>query len=180
MPQPKHTPQAAADALIGVAPMLTRWLERLLANLEPKLTLAQYLTLRAVASGADSSAALARLAGVSGPAVSQLLSGLSDAGLVIRADLESDRRRATVTLTAHGTQVLGAVNSALQGEVSAVLCELPGPEVDALVRALPYVQAVLAGVSPPRRPVPGRPPGRPPGPHPGRPAGPHRGGPRPH
>lgn len=160
MPQPRHTPEEAADALLGVAPLISRWTERLLANQQPRLTLTQFLTLRAVAAGADSSGILARAAGVSGAAVSQLIAGLLDAGLLERADLASDRRRATLALTAAGQLALDSINSALRANVAEVLSELPPPEVDALVRALPYVQAVVAGVQPPRRPPPPRPPER--------------------
>ena len=39
---------AAADALLAVAPLVTRWIERLLAGHDPPMTAAQYLALRAV------------------------------------------------------------------------------------------------------------------------------------
>jgi uncharacterized 2Fe-2S/4Fe-4S cluster protein (DUF4445 family) len=65
-----------------VAPLATRWIERLLAAHEPPLTVAQYLALRAIAAGQISSGELARGAGVSGPAVSQLVAALVDAGLL--------------------------------------------------------------------------------------------------
>jgi hypothetical protein len=51
MPRPRK-PANPAEALVGVAPLAARWIERLLASGEPPLTLAQYLALRAIASSA--------------------------------------------------------------------------------------------------------------------------------
>ncbi|HEY7073892.1 MAG TPA: hypothetical protein VH418_00920, partial [Solirubrobacteraceae bacterium] len=64
MPRPRK-PANPAEALVGVAPLAARWIERLLASGEPPLTLAQYLALRAIASEPLAAAELARRAGVS-------------------------------------------------------------------------------------------------------------------
>src|SRR3954465_1839638 len=81
--------QHAAEALAAVAPLATRWIERLLARHDPALTVPQYLALRAIAREGVAGSELARRTGVSGPAVSQLLSALASAGLVERrADAE--------------------------------------------------------------------------------------------
>ena len=65
---------------MAVAPLVSRWIERLLSRHDPALTVAQYLALRAIAAGDLTGAELARRTGVTGPAVSQLLTGLADAG----------------------------------------------------------------------------------------------------
>jgi DNA-binding MarR family transcriptional regulator len=161
MPPPRKPPTEATDALIGVAPLITRWMERLLAIQEQPLTLAQFLTLRAVAAGTTSGAELARSAGVSGPAVSQLITNLVDGGLIERTTSAGDRRRQELSLSTRGTQTLSASQAALRAELGSALAGLPHPEADALARALPHVEAVLAGVAPPRRPPPPRPPGPP-------------------
>ena len=49
MPVPHHTDAEAAEALVAVAPLAARWIERLLAAHEPPLSTPQYLALRAVA-----------------------------------------------------------------------------------------------------------------------------------
>jgi DNA-binding MarR family transcriptional regulator len=79
MPPPRRSKTEAAEALAAAAPLATRWIERLLAQHDPPLTVTQYLALRAIASERISATELARRAGVSGPAVSQLLAGLADA-----------------------------------------------------------------------------------------------------
>lgn len=147
---------------MAVAPLLARWLERLLAGHRPSLTVAQYEALRAVAAGEASGASLARRAGVSGPAVSQLLAGLVDAGLLRRDPQAGDRRRRALALSGHGRRVLRSADALLADRLESLLGELPPPEADALARALPVVAAGLAGTPPPRRPRPPRPPGAPP------------------
>jgi DNA-binding MarR family transcriptional regulator len=163
MPAPRHPPSEAAEALVAVAPLVSRWIERLLAGHDPPLTIAQYLALRAIGAGAGSGSELARRAGVSGPAVSQLLSGLAGAGLLERRELEEDRRRQSLALSASGKRALVSAQTMLRGRVSSLLAELPRPEADALARALPKVEATLSGEPPPRRPRP--PVGPPPKPH---------------
>jgi DNA-binding MarR family transcriptional regulator len=161
MPAPRRTKATATDALVSIAPQLTRWIERLLAGHEPPLTLAQYLALRAIANeGADSSA-IARRAGVSGPAVSQLVAVLSDAGLIERDALATDRRRQSLTLSSAGTRVLGSAEALLRRRLGSLLAGVPPPEADALARLLPTVEAALAGRPPPRRPPPKPPPHHP-------------------
>jgi DNA-binding MarR family transcriptional regulator len=167
MPQPRRPHPEAAEALVAVAPLVSRWIDRLLAAHEPALTTAQFLVLRAIAIEAVSGSELARRTGVSGPAVSQLLAGLADAGLLERHEFSEDRRRQTLALSAPGTQALASAHALLRDRLSGLLAELPRPEADALARALPLVEAALSGAPPPRRPPPPpRPPERPPSPQP--------------
>ena len=152
--------------------MVSRWTERLLAQAQPPLTVSQYLALRAIADGPRidehlTAAELARRAGVSGPAVSQLLATLVQAGWIERHEALSDRRRQDVSLTEAGRGVLEIANAVLTAQLAELLADVPAPELDALARVLPVVRAALAGTPPPRRPRPpgpGRPPGRPPRP----------------
>jgi DNA-binding MarR family transcriptional regulator len=65
-------------------PLVSRWIERLLAGHEPPLTVAQYLVLQAVDQGGVVGSELARRAAVSPAAVSQLLVALESGGLLER------------------------------------------------------------------------------------------------
>ena len=103
---------------------------------------------------------LARRSGVSGPAVSQLLSALEDTGLVERQLGTEDRRRLTLTLSRAGKRALTRADALLTKELGALLEDLPRPEADALARALPRVEAELSGAHPPRRPPHPPPPPR--------------------
>jgi DNA-binding MarR family transcriptional regulator len=158
MPPPRHpAPGEAVDGLVAVTPLVNRWIERLLAGHEPALTVPQFLALRAVADERLSASELAQRTGVTGPAVSQLLSALANAGLLARSELASDRRRQELALTTTGARALASANALLRERLTELLVELPGPELTALARALPHVEALLAGAPPPRRPPP--PPG---------------------
>jgi DNA-binding MarR family transcriptional regulator len=145
------------DALVGVAPVATRWIERLLAGHEPPLTLAQFLALRAIAGSALTAAELARRTGVSGAAVSQLVGGLERAGWLERAQTEDDRRRQALTLSAAGAAVLRSASGLLRTRLGALLGEMPPREAEHLTRLLEHVERALGGSPPPRRPPPPRP-----------------------
>jgi DNA-binding MarR family transcriptional regulator len=168
-PRPGRKKTEAAEALAAVAPLASRWIERLLAAHEPPLTVTQYLALRAIAREGVSGSELARRAGVSGPAVSQLLAGLAEAGLIERGPAAGDRRRQELALSAEGGRAFRGAEALLRRRLATLLGDLPGPEADALARVLPQVEAALSGSSPPRRPPPPKPPppprGRPPRPH---------------
>lgn len=148
----------AAEALVALAPLTTRWIERLLAGHDPPLTVPQYLALRAIAREGMSGSELARRTGVSGPAVSQLLAGLADAGLLERTTSADDRRRHALTLTKTGARAFQSAEKLLRERVATLLVDLPRPEVEALSRLLPQVEAALSGTAPPRRPPPPPPP----------------------
>ena len=109
---------------------------------------------------------MARRAGVSGPAVSQLLAGLAEAGLLERSPLAADRRRQMLSLSAAGTRAFRSADALLRQRLAALLTDLPRPEADALSRLLPRVESMLSGATPPRRPPAPPPPlGKRPPPH---------------
>jgi DNA-binding MarR family transcriptional regulator len=137
-----------------VAPLVSRWIERLLAQHEPPLTPAQYLALRAIAREGVGGSELARRTGVSGPAVSQLIAGLVESGLVSRSVDAEDRRRQQLELTDAGRSAFVSAEALLRERVGGLIAGLPKPEADALARLLPRVAAALSGEAPPRRPGP--------------------------
>jgi DNA-binding MarR family transcriptional regulator len=157
MPAPRRPQADAADALLTVAPLVSRWIEHLLAGHDPPLTPAQYLALRAIAREGVGGSELARRTGVSGPAVSQLISGLVGSGLVSRTADTGDRRRQQLELTRAGESAFASAEALLRGRVGELLVGLPRPEADALARLLPRVAAALSGEAPPRRPPPPKP-----------------------
>ena len=157
MPRPRHHPagRQAAEGLVRTAPLVSRWIERLLAAHDPSLTVAQYLALQAIGDGEVVGAELARRAAVSPAAISQLLAGLEDAGLLTRDRLGDDRRRQTLVLTEHGGWVLQSARTALRERLAGLLADIPPREAEALARLLERLEASLSGTPPPRRPKPG-------------------------
>ncbi len=143
------------------APLVSRWIERLLAAHDPPLTVAQYLTLQAIREGELVGAELARRAAVSPAAVSQLLAALEHDGFLTRGRTDDDRRRQPLALTDQGQWALRSAQTALRERLAGLLADLPPPEADALARLLERLQASLSGTPPPPRPH--RPPSPPPG-----------------
>ena len=144
------------------APLVSRWIERLLAAHDPPLTVAQYLTLQAIGDGEVVGAELARRAAVSPAAVSQVLAALEESGLLSRGRLENDRRRQPLALTEQGQWALRSAQTALRERLAGLLTDMPPHEADALARLLALLQASLSGTPPPPRPH--RPPPPPHGP----------------
>ncbi len=160
MPRPRHHPDGrqAAEALVRTAPLVSRWIERLLAAHDPPFTVAQYLTLQAIADGEIVGAELARRAAVSPAAISQLLAALENAGMLTRDRLDNDRRRQPLALTEHGQWALRSAQTALRERLAGLLADMPPPETDALARLLERLQASLSGTPPPPRPPRPHPP----------------------
>src|SRR5581483_1933385 len=162
MPPPPRL--RAADALVATAPLATRWIQRLLQSHDPPLSLGQLLALRAIAAEPLVATELARRAGVSGSAVSQLVVELEQAGFVRRGAAADDRRRQQLALAPSGERVLASAAALLRRSIGELLAGVPAPEAEALARGLSAVERLLAGTPPPRRPAPGpkhrRPPAR--------------------
>jgi MarR family transcriptional regulator, temperature-dependent positive regulator of motility len=154
MPRPRHRAKGrqAAEALVRTAPLVSRWIERLLAGHEPPLTVAQYLALQAVDEGDVVGSELARRTAVSPAAVSQLLAALEKAGLLQRQRLADDRRRQPLALTEQGERTLRSAQTVLREQLAGLLTNLSPPEADALAHLLERLEASLGGTAPPPRP----------------------------
>jgi len=135
MPVPGRHQTEAAEALAGVAPLVSRWMERLLASHEPPLTLPQYLALLAVDRGAVSAAELARRSGVSPASTSQLLAALHDAGLLERRASADDRRRQELLLSRRGRAALRDAERLVRERLRDLLADVPPPDLDGAGRA---------------------------------------------
>jgi MarR family transcriptional regulator, lower aerobic nicotinate degradation pathway regulator len=155
---PHPRPRNTAETLAAVAPLVTRWMERVLASAEPPLSLGQYLGLRAIAAGVDSAADLARATGVSESAVSQLVAGFERAGTVERTPGD-DRRRRQLALTPDGEHLLRAAQKLVGARLEPLVASLAPHDADALAALLRRIEPALAGTAPPRRPPPPHPPG---------------------
>ncbi len=162
MPPRRSSATRVGAELSRLAPALSRWMERTLASHDPPLTVVQLQTLRAIDGGRGMGADIARAAGITQAAVSQVVGALERAGLVARGERDpEDRRRQALALTADGRAALASAEALVAGRLEALIGDLPGPELDALDRSLSRVADAVAGVPPPRPPAP---PARRPGP----------------
>src|SRR5919204_3771447 len=123
MPGPRRRSPGheAAEALARTAPLVSRWIERLLAAHEPPLTVAQYLALQAVADEDVVGSELARRAAVSPAAVSQLVAALDAADLLERGRFPDDRRRQPLALTERGRAALRSARAVLRDRLAELL-----------------------------------------------------------
>jgi DNA-binding MarR family transcriptional regulator len=161
VPQPRRAQTRTAESLATVSLLSSRWIERILARAEPRLTAAQYLALRAISEGTPSGSELAESAGVSGPAASQLITGLADAGLIERRAVAGDRRRQELALSATGRRLLRSRQALLGRSLEQLLGELPPHERHELDRVVGRLEAALSSSPPPRRRPHPPPPPRP-------------------
>ena len=162
MPPRRSSADSVGATLSRLAPGLVRWIERTLAGHEPPLTVVQLGTLRAIAGGRDLGADIARAAGITPAAVSQVVGALERDGLVARGDRDPrDRRRQSLALTDAGRDALASAERLVARRLAELIGEMPGPELDALQRSLSRVADAIAGVPPPRAPAPPRPHGPP-------------------
>ncbi|HEX3330629.1 MAG TPA: MarR family winged helix-turn-helix transcriptional regulator [Gaiellales bacterium] len=151
---PHPRPRNTAETLAAVAPLVTRWMERVLAAAEPPLSLGQYLGLRAIAAGVDSAADLARATGVSESAVSQLVAAFERAGTVERTPTGDDRRRRRLALTPDGERLLGTAQELVGARLEPLVTSLAPDDADALAALLRRIEPALTATAPPRRPPP--------------------------
>ena len=114
-------------------------MERVLAGHDPPLTLGQYLGLRAIAAGVGSAADLARAAGVSEAAVSQLMAAFERSGTVTRTAMGDDRRRRRPALTAEGDRVLRSAQALVRERLDPLVASLAPPDADTLAALLEWL-----------------------------------------
>ncbi len=157
MPPPRR-PGPDLEPLAAVSLLVARWIERTLGHHRPPLTVAQFLALRAVAREPLTAAELARRAGISGPAASQLVAGLEAAGWLARSPDPADRRRLGLSLTPAGASLLRAAQTSIARGLQTLVGGLPRHHLDHLASALPELERAIAGSPPPRRLPPPRPP----------------------
>lgn len=153
-PKPSHD---VADSLVAAAPLVSRWIQRLLGRHQPPLSVGQFLALRAISQDEPTAAELAERAGVSGSAVSQLTAELEQAGWIRRAPVPDDRRRQVLALSTRGESVLSSAAALLREELGALLGAIPQREAEGLARSLGHIERAFGGSPPPRRPPPPRP-----------------------
>jgi DNA-binding MarR family transcriptional regulator len=109
------------------------------------LTVAQFRCLKMVQRSTDVSLGeLADANGVSAPAMSKLVDGLVEAGLLERRGSTDDRRRIELTVTAAGKRKLDTVGDRLKAHLAAQLASLGADELASLERALVRLNKALA------------------------------------
>jgi DNA-binding MarR family transcriptional regulator len=126
---------AALERLFG----LIRWLSPAGLSLTSAATLTTLDRL-----GSSRLTALAAREGVTQPAMTQLIARMEQSGLVVRAADPDDGRAVDVQITAAGRDLIAGRRAARAERISGLLATLSQSDRDALVAALPAINA-LAG-----------------------------------
>jgi DNA-binding MarR family transcriptional regulator len=126
---------ASFERIVG----LTRWLS------PPGLSLTAAATLATLErSGPSRLTALAVREGVTQPAMTQLIARLFDAGLVERHADPADGRVVDVQISPAGLDLLASRRAARAERLSGLLATLSQADRDALVAALPAINALAS------------------------------------
>lgn len=142
--------QISGEDADGLAAELSAGLERVVGLLRA-LSQPSGLSLTAVATmaqlertGPGRLTALAALAGVTQPAMTQLISRLEDAGLVRREPDAADGRVVRVVITGEGRATLARRRARRAGRLAIVLAQLSPEHRAALTAALPALDALAS------------------------------------
>jgi len=142
--------QMAGEDADGLAVALAAGLERVVALLRA-LSQPSGLSMTAVATmaalertGPDRLTVLATRAGVTQPAMTQLISRLEDAGLVRREADPADGRVVQVTITGEGRATLARRRAVRADRLAVILAQLSPEHRAALAAALPALDALAS------------------------------------
>ena len=134
----------AAAAFLDFIPQMMCTLRNELVDSRSGLTIAQFRCLKMVHLSADASLGdLADANGVSPPAMSKLVDGLVESGLLERRSATDDRRRLSLTLTSAGRRKLEAVGDRLRARLASRLSSLTSAQLNALEQALTTLNTPL-------------------------------------
>ncbi|MHB8293217.1 MAG: MarR family winged helix-turn-helix transcriptional regulator [Acidimicrobiales bacterium] len=122
------------------------------------LSLAQYRILALVSDGTAGASKLAANLTVTRPTITALVDGLVARGMVDRVAVPEDRRRASLTMTEAGREVLARADAAATARLCEIAAHLPAEQAGAaatgLTAWLPGLEAMrLAKLAPPARPA---------------------------
>lgn len=142
---PRGPADRAAGQFLEMIPQVMCQIKQQLVEAGSELSIAQFRCMMMVQRSPDLTLGdLAEANGVSAPAMSKLVDGLVEAGLLDRkADLV-DRRKLRLATTPDGRRKLDAVGKQLQAHLAERLGTLSVPELNQLERLLSRVNDLLS------------------------------------
>ena len=156
---------AVVEGILRTIPRWSRFLGQELEQLEPPLSVRQFLVLQRIDAGTSRTTDLARTVRVTSPTMTRVIDRLVDMQLVTRETDAQDRRSLRLGLTSSGRRVLARHSRALSARIRQVLLEEAGASeeeldgidtaCDVLSRALDLRKAKETGAPAPGRPLEG-------------------------
>ena len=149
------SPNACAHAILDAMPQLMWFIRRRMrAHRTRGLSVPQFRTLALLDRYPTASlSAVAENLGATMPTASRMVSGLVTKGFVTRKTHPTDRRQASLVLTAKGRTALNTSRQATQDAVAHELARLSDPDRATITRAMTLLDTAFAAT-----PLPGGPP----------------------
>jgi DNA-binding MarR family transcriptional regulator len=134
-----------AEELLETVPLVMRVIRTYMRGHRSGLTVPQFRTLCHTDSTPEGSLSdTADFIGLSLPAMSRLVDGLVDKGLVKRRASNSDRRHLRLSLTPAGQSALRGARAQAQAKLAEVVTQLDTTQHDALIGTMRMVRELFA------------------------------------
>jgi DNA-binding MarR family transcriptional regulator len=141
---PAASEQACARALLDVVPLVMRVIRQHLVRHPSGLSVPQFRTLCYVSAARGSSlSAAADFIGLSAPAMSRLVDGLVEVGMIRRVVCPDDRRHVKLSVTPKGDAALREARTLAQAELAEAVRSLKAGERADIVEAMRLLQGVF-------------------------------------
>jgi MarR family transcriptional regulator for hemolysin len=135
---------ACADDLIETVPLVMRVIRGHLRRHRSGLTIAQFRTLWFVSTAANQSlSAAADFIGLSLPAMSRLVEGMVEHGLMERRPCPDDRRHVRLSVTPAGESALGEARQLAQAGLSEAVTRMTPGQREAIVKTMTVLRDVF-------------------------------------
>lgn len=133
-----------ASELLEVIPPLVHFIRAEIRNAASSvLTVPQYRVLAHIRRGLNTVGAIAEHHGVSQPAMTKMVNGLEERGLVKRATDPEDTRQTILTLTEKGKKLQKKTWDDAQKRIAKRLEAIPRAEREAILQSLKTLSVVL-------------------------------------
>ena len=136
--------EACARELLDVVPVVMRVIRQHLIRHPSGLSVPKFRTLCYVSGAKDSSlSAVADYIGLSAPAMSRLVDGLVEVGMMRRAASDDDRRHVKLSVTARGEAAVREARGLAQAELAEAVSGLKPRQRADVVQALRLLRGVF-------------------------------------
>ena len=135
--------ELAKELLEVLPPSMRRIREELRAGAHEKVTVPQWRILGAIYRGRNETSELAKHHGVSQPAISRMVDGLVDRGLVKRVPHQDDRRHIILSLSRAGESLYKKARKSTQKKIGAKIARLSFAQKSQMRQGLKILRALL-------------------------------------
>ena len=121
--EPRATSDAVVEGILRTVPRWARFVGQELEQLDPPLSVRQFLVLQRIDAGTSRTTDLAKTVRVTSPTMTRVLDRLVETGLVTRETDPEDRRALRLRLTPTGRKILARHSRALSTSIRTLLDE---------------------------------------------------------